>query len=185
MKGHLKSRSIKSHSIKLNTKSVRKPKQKLKNHKGLLKRVKIVIMLIVRWVHVGIGSSNSNHQGKATCSATRAEPIWWERDKLVTCTRQTCSKLRDSFHISRGSLWRWDIDIYWLVWDHKFLASIDFIRAEKSFFLLPLTCKMRSRSWTDPPYMNISYRSANYLSGSCSSFIMFSGLEKLLFTKVM
>ena len=65
MKGHLKSRSIKKHSNKLNTKSVRKPKQKLKNHKGLLKRVKIVIMLIVRLDHVGIGNSNSNPLVKA------------------------------------------------------------------------------------------------------------------------
>lgn len=60
MKGHLKSRSTKSYSNKLNTVSVRKPKQKLKNHKGLLKRIKIVTMLIFRLVLAGTESSNFN-----------------------------------------------------------------------------------------------------------------------------
>lgn len=44
LKGHLKSKAIKNYSKKLNT-NVRKQKQKLKNHKGLLKRIKIVVFL--------------------------------------------------------------------------------------------------------------------------------------------
>jgi hypothetical protein len=60
MKGHLKSRSSKHHSNKLNTISVRKPKQKLKNHKGLLKRIKIVFANVFRLDLVGTDSLNSN-----------------------------------------------------------------------------------------------------------------------------
>lgn len=45
MKGHIKSTAIKEHSPKLNTKA-RAQKQRLKNHKGLLKRVKIVIFVV-------------------------------------------------------------------------------------------------------------------------------------------
>ena len=41
-KGHVKYKNQKKFSNKLN-KQVRKPKQRLKNHKGLLKRVKIVL----------------------------------------------------------------------------------------------------------------------------------------------
>lgn len=41
LKGHLKSKATKHFSKKLNT-NVRRQKQKLKNHKGLLKRIKIV-----------------------------------------------------------------------------------------------------------------------------------------------
>lgn len=40
-KGHIKSKAQKSYSTKLNE-SAKKQSQKLKNHKGLLKRVKIV-----------------------------------------------------------------------------------------------------------------------------------------------
>ena len=47
-KGHLKHKNMKNYSNKLN-KQVRKPKQKLKNHKGLLKRVKIVHLMAHRW----------------------------------------------------------------------------------------------------------------------------------------
>lgn len=42
LKGHLKSKATKKYSKKLNT-NVRKQKVSLKNHKGLLKRIKIVI----------------------------------------------------------------------------------------------------------------------------------------------
>lgn len=66
MKGHLKSRSSKHHSNKLNSVSVRKPKQKLKNHKGLLKRIKIVVLRVCRLDLVGIDSSNSNPPARAT-----------------------------------------------------------------------------------------------------------------------
>ena len=66
MKGHLKSRSSKHHSTKLNTLSVRKPKQKLKNHKGLLKRIKIVVFQVCRLDLVGIDSLNFNPQEKVT-----------------------------------------------------------------------------------------------------------------------
>lgn len=43
LKGHLKSKATKQFSKKLNT-NVRRQKQKLKNHKGLLKRIKIVVL---------------------------------------------------------------------------------------------------------------------------------------------
>jgi len=143
MKGHLKSRSSNHHSTKLNTLSVRKPKQKLKNHKGLLKRIKIVVFLIFRLDLVGIDSLSFNHQEKVTWEEIKAEPIWWEKDRPVMCTRPTCSKSRSWSRTLRGNLWKWDIDINSLVNYHMFLASIDFIREAKSFFLLPLTCKMR------------------------------------------
>jgi len=42
LKGHLKSKATKKYSKKLNT-NVRKQKVSLKNHKGLLKRIKIVV----------------------------------------------------------------------------------------------------------------------------------------------
>ena len=45
MKGHIKSKAIKEYSPKLNTKA-RAQKQRLKNHEGLLKRVKIVIFVV-------------------------------------------------------------------------------------------------------------------------------------------
>jgi hypothetical protein len=43
-KGHIRSQARKVHSPKLNTKA-RKQKQRLKNHKGLLKRIKIVLLI--------------------------------------------------------------------------------------------------------------------------------------------
>jgi hypothetical protein len=73
LKGHLKSKATKNYSKKLNT-NVRKQKQKLKNHKGLLKRIKIVAMGLCRWVRAGTGSSSSNRRVLGTCTATRAEP---------------------------------------------------------------------------------------------------------------
>jgi hypothetical protein len=185
MKGHLKSRSSKHHSTKLNTLSVRKPKQKLKNHKGLLKRIKIVVFRICRLDLVGIGSLSFNHPEKATWGEIKVEPTWWGRGRPATCTRPICLKSRSWSRTLRGNRWKWDIDINSLVNYQMFFDSIDFIREEKSFFLLPLTCRIRSRSWIDPPYMNISYLYANSLSGSCSSLIILSGFEKPLFTKVI
>lgn len=41
LKGHVKSKARKQYSKKLNTRA-REPKQKLRNHKGLLSRIKIV-----------------------------------------------------------------------------------------------------------------------------------------------
>ena len=41
-KGHIKSKAMKNYSNKLNE-NAKKQSQKLKNHKGLLKRVKIVL----------------------------------------------------------------------------------------------------------------------------------------------
>lgn len=73
MKGHLKSRSSKHHSNKLNTLSVRKPKQKLKNHKGLLKRIKIVGLRVYRLDLVGIDNSNFSLQVKVISEETRVE----------------------------------------------------------------------------------------------------------------
>ena len=49
MKGHLESRTSRHHSNKLNTLSFRKPKAKLKNHKGLLKKIKIVFLEYLGW----------------------------------------------------------------------------------------------------------------------------------------
>ena len=58
-KGHLQSKARKNYSKKLNPK-VKTQKQRLKNHKGLLKRVKIVTDLLYRWDPDGIDSLNSN-----------------------------------------------------------------------------------------------------------------------------
>ncbi len=74
MKGHIKSKALKSYSKKLN-KNVRKQKQKLKNHKGLLKRIKIVLILLDRLALDGIESSNFNHLDPNICTDTKAEPI--------------------------------------------------------------------------------------------------------------
>lgn len=71
LKGHLKSKATKSYSKKLNM-NVRRQKQKLKNHKGLLKRIKIVKYEIRRWVQGGIEDSSSNPQAYAICADTRA-----------------------------------------------------------------------------------------------------------------
>ena len=124
MKGHLKSRSSKHHSTKLNTLSVRKPKQKLKNHKGLLKRIKIVFFRVLRSDLVGIGSSNSNLLERATCEETRAEPTWWERDRHVTCIRLTCLRSKSWFHILRESHWKWGIEVNWLVYSSNIFLTI-------------------------------------------------------------
>jgi len=115
MKGHLKSRGSNHHSNKLNTKSVRKPKQKLKNHKGLLKRVKIVAFCWFRLVPDGIESSNSNPQERIIYVVTKAEQTCSEKGRLVTCTKQICSRSKSWFLTSRENRWKWDIDIYWLV----------------------------------------------------------------------
>jgi hypothetical protein len=74
LKGHLKSKSIKTYSKKLNT-SVRKQKQKLKNHKGLLKRIKIVSLRLCRSVLGGIENSNSSHQAPTIFTGIRVAPI--------------------------------------------------------------------------------------------------------------
>ena len=74
MKGHIKSKALKSYSKKLNT-NVRKQKQKLKNHKGLLKRIKIVLIHIVRLALDGIESSNFNRPDPSICTGTKAELI--------------------------------------------------------------------------------------------------------------
>lgn len=55
-KGHLQHRTVKFHSVKRN-KHVRKQPMKLKNHKGLLKRVKIVHMHLFRLVQDGTANS--------------------------------------------------------------------------------------------------------------------------------
>jgi hypothetical protein len=74
LKGHLKSKATKNYSKKLNT-NVRRQKQKLKNHKGLLKRIKIVIIQPLRSVPAGIDASNSSPQAVAICAATKHRPI--------------------------------------------------------------------------------------------------------------
>lgn len=66
LKGHLKSKATKSYSKKLNTR-VRVPKQKLKNHQGLLSRIKIVRNGLGRWVPGGTGSSSSSLLARSTC----------------------------------------------------------------------------------------------------------------------
>ncbi len=54
LKGHLKSKNRKGYiSPKLNTK-VKESPIKLKNHRGLLKRIKIVIIILCRLVQDGI-----------------------------------------------------------------------------------------------------------------------------------
>ena len=63
-KGHLKSKGRKIYSKKLNTK-VKTQKQRLKNHKGLLKRVKIVSVLLDRLVQDGTESLSSSHREHA------------------------------------------------------------------------------------------------------------------------
>jgi hypothetical protein len=74
LKGHLKSKATKVYSKKLNT-NVRKQKQKLKNHKGLLKRIKIVPPLLFRSVPDGTDGSSSNHQAPAICTGINHRPI--------------------------------------------------------------------------------------------------------------
>lgn len=75
LKGHLKSKATKFYSKKLNT-NVRKQKQKLRNHKGLLKRIKIVRMGIARLARDGIGGSNSSHLDRVICTVIKVGPIW-------------------------------------------------------------------------------------------------------------
>ena len=74
LKGHLKSKATKDYSKKLNM-NVRRQKQKLKNHKGLLKRIKIVSIQPLRSVPAGIGASNSSPQAVAISAATKLRPI--------------------------------------------------------------------------------------------------------------
>jgi hypothetical protein len=95
MKGHLKSKAIKSYSKKLNT-NVRKQKQKLKNHKGLLKRIKIVPLILVRWALDGIENSNFNLQDPSIFTDIKAEPTSLESVELDTCIRPILTRLRSS-----------------------------------------------------------------------------------------
>lgn len=73
LKGHVKSSSRKVYSKKLNRKA-RVQKQRLKNHKGLLKRIKIVNILSLRWVLAGIASSSFNPQARNIFCATNQDP---------------------------------------------------------------------------------------------------------------
>lgn len=90
-KGHLKSKARKNYSKKLNT-TTRVQKQRLKNHKGLLKRLKIVRLLWCRWVQDGTESSNSSRRANSTWTETRAEPIWFVREEQDTSMHPICAE---------------------------------------------------------------------------------------------
>lgn len=94
-KGHLKSKARKQYSKKLNTR-VRKPKQKLKNHKGLLKRIKIVFLPSYhRLVLVGTDSSNSNLQARTIFVVIRVRLTWNARVVPDMCTHPICAESRN------------------------------------------------------------------------------------------
>lgn len=102
LKGHLKSKAIKNHSKKLNT-NTRVVKQKLKNHKGLLKRIKIVYLLSYRLVLAGTEGSNFRVPVPTICSATKVAPTCYASAEQDTCTLPTCVKSRNSFPITSAN----------------------------------------------------------------------------------
>jgi hypothetical protein len=111
MKGHIKSKAIKVHSPKLNE-NPRKQKQKLKNHKGLLKRIKIVHLAIVRSALDGTECSNSSPQAPGISTDTKAEPISSGREGQDTCTKPIWTRLRNWCPTSRESHSSRDTDLY-------------------------------------------------------------------------
>lgn len=102
LKGHLKSKATKFYSKKLNT-NVRRQKQKLKNHKGLLKRIKIVSTLPRRSAPGGIACSSSSPQAPDIFAATRVAPTLSRNAAPDMSMSQTCPRSENWSPTSSGS----------------------------------------------------------------------------------
>ncbi len=139
MKGHLKSHGRKKFSTKLN-KTVRVQKQRLKNHKGLLKRVKIVNINIVRWDLVGTVVLNLLLLVSVILILIKVRLIWSVREELDIYIRQILTVWRNLFLTLNVNLLKEDTDLFFsITYLLNFNISKIYCKENYDIFLLAIS----------------------------------------------